>query len=316
MRLYVEKFKFLRSLSISVCLSIIIFFILYAVTDSISIFSVLVVLSWVSFFLNREATADRWVISSSQLKQQQSNELSHSIFRISLGITTVLTMTFLGLEARTDLPKVSYPTALDFFVFLSFAFIFATILQYAFVHYFTKYGSGECYYDFWDDSDESDTEENNLSRMSSLTQIDAADAYGVIPLSRIEIKITEEGKTARALRIFRSFILKYLLCYTSKNLSECDEDEYVNSSHHHAVDLTLSRSEPSSLSASITTPNTPQSHTNSTGHIDGQVVRRNLRRNFNSVSKIDKFSRVAFPFSFLLINMFYWIFYLSRSQRK
>lgn len=67
----------------------------------------LVVLSWVSFWLNREATADR----------------------VSLGITTVLTMTFLGLEARTDLPKVPYPTALDFFVFLSFAFIFATIIQ-------------------------------------------------------------------------------------------------------------------------------------------------------------------------------------------
>ena len=45
------------------------------------------------------------------------------------GITTVLTMTFLGLEARTDLPKVPYPTALDFFVFLSFSFIFATIIQ-------------------------------------------------------------------------------------------------------------------------------------------------------------------------------------------
>jgi hypothetical protein len=38
-------------------------------------------------------------------------------------------MTFLGLEARTDLPKVPYPTALDFFVFLSFAFILATIIQ-------------------------------------------------------------------------------------------------------------------------------------------------------------------------------------------
>ncbi|XP_048522399.1 gamma-aminobutyric acid receptor alpha-like [Dendroctonus ponderosae] len=67
----------------------------------------LVVLSWVSFWLNREATADR----------------------VSLGITTVLTMTFLGLEARKDLPKVSYPTALDYFVFLSFSFIFATIIQ-------------------------------------------------------------------------------------------------------------------------------------------------------------------------------------------
>lgn len=50
------------------------------------------------------------------------------LFKIP-GITTVLTMTFLGLEARTDLPKVPYPTALDFFVFLSFGFIFATIIQ-------------------------------------------------------------------------------------------------------------------------------------------------------------------------------------------
>lgn len=46
-----------------------------------------------------------------------------------IGITTVLTMTFLGLEARKDLPKVAYPTALDYFVFLSFSFIFATIIQ-------------------------------------------------------------------------------------------------------------------------------------------------------------------------------------------
>ena len=41
----------------------------------------------------------------------------------------MLTMTFLGLEARTDLPKVPYATALDNFVFISFGFIFATIVQ-------------------------------------------------------------------------------------------------------------------------------------------------------------------------------------------
>lgn len=45
------------------------------------------------------------------------------------GITTVLTMTFLGLEARTDLPKVPYSTALDIFVWLSYGFIFATIIE-------------------------------------------------------------------------------------------------------------------------------------------------------------------------------------------
>ncbi|CAB4064290.1 GABRA [Lepeophtheirus salmonis] len=67
----------------------------------------LVVISWVSFWLNREATSDR----------------------INLGVTTVLTMTFLGLEARTDLPQVAYATALDYFVFISFIFIFSTVVQ-------------------------------------------------------------------------------------------------------------------------------------------------------------------------------------------
>ena len=45
------------------------------------------------------------------------------------GVTTVLTMTFLGLEARTDLPKVPYTTALDLFLWLSYGFIFATIIE-------------------------------------------------------------------------------------------------------------------------------------------------------------------------------------------
>lgn len=87
----------------------------------------LVVLSWVSFWLNREATADRVSLGKNIIIL----DIEHFLFVyiLFLGITTVLTMTFLGLEARTDLPKVPYPTALDFFVFLSFAFIFATIIQ-------------------------------------------------------------------------------------------------------------------------------------------------------------------------------------------
>ena len=38
-------------------------------------------------------------------------------------------MTFMGLEARKDLPKVTYPTALDYFVFISFMYIFCTVVQ-------------------------------------------------------------------------------------------------------------------------------------------------------------------------------------------
>lgn len=69
-------------------------------------------------------------------------------------------MTFLGLECRNNLPKVPYCTALDYYVAMSFGFIFATIIQFAIVHHFTKVGSGEYYFphDFNNDEEEKKTD--------------------------------------------------------------------------------------------------------------------------------------------------------------
>lgn len=182
----------------------------------------LVVLSWVSFWLNREATADR----------------------VSLGITTVLTMTFLGLEARTDLPKVPYPTALDFFVFMSFGFIFATILQFAFVHYYTKYGSGECYFieGMHSESDDGEGEEedcigeeeeeeeeiedeeqrkawkSNCSRTKEQLKMDIQ-LYEVIPLSTCSVNSMSPAKKT-------SYTLWDLFCYHPKNKTHSDLSTY------------------------------------------------------------------------------------------
>lgn len=43
--------------------------------------------------------------------------------------------------------------------------------------------------------------------------------------------------------------------------------------------------------------------------------RRRRTPRYNSVSKIDRASRVVFPLFFLAINLFYWYAYLSRSER-
>ncbi|OQR73768.1 gamma-aminobutyric acid receptor alpha-like [Tropilaelaps mercedesae] len=59
------------------------------------------------------------------------------------GITTVLTLSTFGLDTRTDLPKVPYPTALDWFVIMCFTYVICSLLEFAGVHYFTKVGSGE-----------------------------------------------------------------------------------------------------------------------------------------------------------------------------
>ena len=55
----------------------------------------------------------------------------------------MLTMTYLALDSRDNLPRVTYSTALDIYVLMCFFFVFATIVQFAAVHHFTKYGTAE-----------------------------------------------------------------------------------------------------------------------------------------------------------------------------
>ncbi|XP_071376665.1 gamma-aminobutyric acid receptor subunit gamma-2 isoform X2 [Centroberyx affinis] len=78
--------------------------------------TLIVVLSWVSFWINKDAVPAR----------------------TSLGITTVLTMTTLSTIARKSLPKVSYVTAMDLFVSVCFIFVFAALIEYGTLHYFVS----------------------------------------------------------------------------------------------------------------------------------------------------------------------------------
>ena len=61
------------------------------------------------------------------------------------GVTAVLTLSAISMDSRSDLPKVQYATALDWFIICSFLYCMATILEFAGVHYFTKVGSGETF---------------------------------------------------------------------------------------------------------------------------------------------------------------------------
>ena len=60
------------------------------------------------------------------------------LFCLVLGITTVLTMTTLSISARHSLPKVSYATAMDWFIAVCFAFVFSALIEFAAVNYFTN----------------------------------------------------------------------------------------------------------------------------------------------------------------------------------
>ena len=47
-------------------------------------------------------------------------------------------MTTLSTIARKSLPKVSYVTAMDLFVSVCFIFVFAALMEYGTLHYFTS----------------------------------------------------------------------------------------------------------------------------------------------------------------------------------
>ena len=58
-------------------------------------------------------------------------------------MTTVLTLIFVIIEGKKDLPKVSYVTALDCFLAVCFIFVFSTLFEFALVHFYTKARTGD-----------------------------------------------------------------------------------------------------------------------------------------------------------------------------
>ncbi|XP_054269255.1 gamma-aminobutyric acid receptor subunit alpha-2-like [Macrosteles quadrilineatus] len=58
--------------------------------------------------------------------------------RVTLAATTVLSITTLGFVGRAALPKVNYATALDWFVILCFATVFAVLVEYAVINFIDK----------------------------------------------------------------------------------------------------------------------------------------------------------------------------------
>ncbi|XP_013122155.1 gamma-aminobutyric acid receptor subunit rho-3 isoform X2 [Oreochromis niloticus] len=75
----------------------------------------MVVLSWVSFWIDRRAVPAR----------------------VSLGITTVLTMSTIITGVSASMPQVSYVKAVDIYLWTSFLFVFLSVIEYAAVNYCT-----------------------------------------------------------------------------------------------------------------------------------------------------------------------------------
>uniref|UniRef100_A0A182N0V1 Uncharacterized protein n=1 Tax=Anopheles dirus TaxID=7168 RepID=A0A182N0V1_9DIPT len=226
----------------------------------------IVVLSWVSFWIHREATSDR----------------------VGLGITTVLTLSTISLDSRTDLPKVRYATALDWFLLMSFFYCIATLLEFAGVHYFTKVGSGEIPLDEEEWEDMEGAEE--LRDLPALQQHFAATAVNDSP------------------RLLAARRRSSLICPIYNDPTHMFKP---TTSHLSTMERTTQTEPPKE-------PTWKQVWLCFLG--DDQFRRRRQReasargggnRHVNSVSLIDQAARILFPMSFLFFNILYWLVYYT-----
>ncbi|XP_028636630.1 gamma-aminobutyric acid receptor subunit beta-1 isoform X2 [Grammomys surdaster] len=124
--------------------------------------TLITILSWVSFWINYDASAAR----------------------VALGITTVLTMTTISTHLRETLPKIPYVKAIDIYLMGCFVFVFLALLEYAFVNYIffgkgpQKKGASK--------QDQSANEKNKL-------EMNKVDAHGNILLGTLEIRNETSG---------------------------------------------------------------------------------------------------------------------------
>ncbi|XP_042592596.1 gamma-aminobutyric acid receptor subunit beta-1-like isoform X1 [Cyprinus carpio] len=125
--------------------------------------TLITILSWVSFWINYDASAAR----------------------VALGITTVLTMTTINTHLRETLPKIPYVKAIDIYLMGCFVFVFLALLEYAFVNYIFFGRGPHLQKKVAEKAAKSNNEKSRLE--SNKVQ---ADVHGNIPLTNLDLRLS------------------------------------------------------------------------------------------------------------------------------
>ncbi|KAG3265345.1 gamma-aminobutyric acid receptor subunit beta-2 isoform X1 [Marmota monax] len=269
------------------------YFILQTYMPSILI----TILSWVSFWINYDASAAR----------------------VALGITTVLTMTTINTHLRETLPKIPYVKAIDMYLMGCFVFVFMALLEYALVNYiFFGRGpqrqkkaaekaasannekmrldvnkifykdikqNGTQYRSLWDPT-------GNLSPTRRTTNYDFSlytmDPHENILLSTLEIK--NEMATSEAVMGLgdpRSTMMAYDASNIQYRKAGLPRHSFGRNALERHVAQKKSRLRRRASQLKITIPD------------------------LTDVNAIDRWSRIFFPVVFSFFNIVYWLYYVN-----
>ncbi|XP_059079310.1 gamma-aminobutyric acid receptor subunit beta-like isoform X1 [Tigriopus californicus] len=289
--------------------------------------SLIVIISWVSFWLNRGATPAR----------------------VSLGVTTVLTMTTLMASTNAALPKISYVKSIDVYLGACFFMVFASLLEYASVGYMAKriQMRKNRFLALQKMAEQKKNEAMNPGG-PGLNDGGPPDHNGIPKQTEIRINMHDLN---RSMPVGSSSSVRF-----SNNKGILVNSPRQVSHHHHPLNQHIT----SALSpiTPVTTyqghvpmavfnnpqmqqdyneyllpPDHPRHPSNQGGHHQGVVhnpkilqsltpkqirdleCKKNLHKMLGiAPSDIDKYSRIFFPISFISFNLMYWIIYLHVSD--
>uniref|UniRef100_A0A7N6FDV2 Gamma-aminobutyric acid type A receptor beta4 subunit n=1 Tax=Anabas testudineus TaxID=64144 RepID=A0A7N6FDV2_ANATE len=262
------------------------YFILQTYMPSILI----TILSWVSFWINYDASAAR----------------------VALGVTTVLTMTTINTHLRETLPKIPYVKAIDVYLMGCFVFVFLALLEYAFVNY-VFFGRGPAQQKKINERlnkannertryEEKRLREQKLHSISSLhfalhsltlgvfSLCSQVDAYGNILLTTLEMNNeVMPSDVGSSVSDSRNSVMSFDSSGVQFRKPMAPRDGFS----HHSLDRSAMRS-----------------------RANCRLRRRSSKLklkipNLSDVSTIDKWSRVIFPITFGFFNLIYWLYYVN-----
>ncbi|EOA97513.1 Gamma-aminobutyric acid receptor subunit beta-3, partial [Anas platyrhynchos] len=262
------------------------YFILQTYMPSILI----TILSWVSFWINYDASAAR----------------------VALGITTVLTMTTINTHLRETLPKIPYVKAIDMYLMGCFVFVFLALLEYAFVNYIF-FGKGP-------------QRQKKLAEKTAKANNDRSKFEG----SRVGFFYLYIVAYPAQQHELISANLKPIFLYpvdTHGNilLTSLEIHNEV-ASNEVTTSVTDARNSTISFDNSGIQYRKQSSHRESFGRRPSERTgshskRGHLRRrssqlkikipDLTDVNAIDRWSRMVFPFTFSLFNLIYWLYYVN-----
>ncbi|XP_049646106.1 gamma-aminobutyric acid receptor subunit alpha-4 isoform X2 [Suncus etruscus] len=275
-----------------------------------------VILSQVSFWINKESVPARTVF----------------------GITTVLTMTTLSISARHSLPKVSYATAMDWFIAVCFAFVFSALIEFAAVNYFTNIqmqrAKRKTSKPIQEISEAPVTKEKHpeATLQNTTANINMRKRTNALVHSESEVGNRTEGedhssKPSTLVQGSSGVTQQSSLASSPNPFSRANADETISAA----------RVLPSAPPSSPSRTGYMSQQASSTHHVFGSKLER-IKTTVNTIgpsgklsanttpaapppsgsgtSKIDKYARILFPVTFGAFNMVYWVVYLSKDTME